>query len=225
MKLSLVTILYVFLTFITAFPIEKDRTKYYEFNQQTAYYYRTSELNYRSQIHGFLFGKGGYVFSSEDTLVHKKFSYAPQKALDADLKTAWCSNKEHPKVTLSLNTTPEACYLVGISLINGYTKSPKIWSANRQIKSGTIRFGNLEARPFSFTKPDFKNGFDPYQTIQYIDRFDKSAAKYLQEDYDFHNLRTNKVIKITIKINEFYSGNKYKDVCISEIYPLYKCSR
>jgi len=165
-----------------------------------------------------------YSIDSKDTLSPME-SYAPAKAMDDDMKTAWCSGKDNPEITITINPSAmkkDTCGFEGIGLINGYTKSAGLLKANRRIKSGTIEVeGEMKGK---FNLPDTANGdpFNPYNSLSYIRFHDETFTILQSKDRYFHKTSSDRM-KIRLTITDTYHGDRHNDVCITEIYPMFNC--
>ncbi len=166
-----------------------------------------------------------YSIDSKDTLSPTE-SYAPAKAMDDDMKTAWCSGKDNPEITITINPSTikkDTCGFEGIGLINGYTKSAGLLKANRRIKSGIIEVEGEMKGKFNLPDAVTGNSFDPYNSLSYI-RFDDDTFAILQSMDRFFHKTSNDRMKIRLIITDTYQGDKHKDVCITEIYPMFNCN-
>lgn len=202
-----------------ATEIESISLAYIPYFIQTGGLYRSKQPFFKSHNFSFAFGKVPFVYTAQSSIMHPSYKYSPQKAVDNNTNTAWCSNKKKTTVNLIIQLKPYAGHLIGIGLINGYTKSHHVWKNNGKLKSGTVKFGNSKAKKFYFKETSFKNGFIPYQAIHYLDLYKTPVTKLLKENYRYKKTPL-KLMDVEIKILETYPGDK--DVCISEIYPVYK---
>jgi hypothetical protein len=174
------------------------------------------------------FAKVHYTVESIHSLPSVSQSYSPPKATDGDITTAWCSSKSQPELTMTISPVgniphTNECGFEGIGFINGYTKSKDLWKANRRVKSGFIEIGGVVKGKFSVTDLASNAAFDPYAAISFIDiQHTNSFFVVEQKEKNWH-MTNRKEIKLRLKITETYPGEKFNDVCITEIYPIFNC--
>jgi hypothetical protein len=146
--------------------------------------------------------------------------------MDDDMKTAWCSGKDSPEITITISPSTvnkNACGFEGIGLINGYTKSAGLSKANRRIKSGNIEVeGAMKGK---FNLPDTMSGksFSPYDNLTYIRFNDAETFTKIESKEKYFHKTSNDTMKIRFIVTDTYQGDKHKDVCITEIYPIFNC--
>jgi hypothetical protein len=166
-----------------------------------------------------------YSIDSKDTLSPVE-AYSPAKAMDNDMKTAWCSAKENPEITITINPAEgknNSCGFEGIGLINGYTKSASLLKANRRIKGGTVEIeGVMKGK---FTLPDIAGDttLTPYESLEYIRFHDSKTFAILESKEKYFHKSSNDKMRVRLIVTDTYQGEKHKDVCITEIYPMFNC--
>jgi hypothetical protein len=143
-----------------------------------------------------------------------KNSYSVKNLFDGDLSTCWAEGKkgwgigEWIRISMHPGTT-----IYKISIANGYQKSKKLYYQNGAVKKIEIgvEYWNGESKSFKITLDNM--GY---------------TADSLQSEGDFHDVfpvirigdyaDLDPMKKITLKILEVYTGTKYEDTCISEIF-------
>lgn len=120
-------------------------------------------------------------------------SYAPDRTLDGDPRTAWNSDGK----TLGANGRPTLTYTfaqpvrVGrIDVTNGFQKDDRVYQLNCRVKTLVVTVGAVS---HTFTLTDSKA---PQQLI-----------------FDFGTAETT----VTVKVGDVYPGTKYRDIAISEV--------
>lgn len=192
-----------------AFALDRKKRKQYESHKYTLQKYANVT----------------YSMDSKDTLFPME-SYAPAKAMDDDMKTAWCSAKDNPEIVITINPAGgknNSCGFEGIGLINGYTKSAGLLKANRRIKGGIVEIdGVMKGK---FTLPDTAGGItaNPYESLSYIRFHDSKTFTILESKERYFHKSSNDKMRVRLTVTDTYQGDKHKDVCITEIYPMFNC--
>lgn len=137
------------------------------------------------------------VYSVEATsfLKDKNKQYFPSLLQDGDTSTAWVEgvsgNGEEEKITITL---PVPAVVDSLGILPGYYKSRGLYYANARPKK--IRFLLDTGEIWDVDIPDFYNAY---------------------KEMFWFPMPKKKIQKITLVILETYPGNKYQDLCISEI--------
>ena len=123
-------------------------------------------------------------------------TYPPSNAFDNNKSTVWTPDpdEENPWIELSATTGQT---VKGIEIINGYSKSKKLYEANSRAKDVIVEC----------------NGVRYSYTLQ-----DKGAGKAQRLAFP----EAVKSAKVRITISSVYEGSEYDDLCISEITPYNK---
>ena len=162
---------------------------------------------------------------SNDTLKHTQDRYNAKNAVDKKTETAWCSNKSKPRIHLHIKPikTDQSyqCQFEGIGLMNGYARSKKIWEDNRKVKNGTIYINDLQIGKFDLSPIKLGAALYPYELIQHITS--RTDNLRITSGSDYWKINSSQELNIIIEISDTYDGEKYEDLCISEIFPIYNC--
>jgi hypothetical protein len=149
----------------------------------------------------------GDVYASS-TLIDKRggYNYESKNISDNDLKTAWVEGKSDYGIGeyIEFEYIPNFEY-GGIIIYNGFQKTIDLWKNNSRVKTYKVYVNNV---PSCFLELPDKMASQYF----YID-----DSLFNQEDF---NIAANPVI-IRLEIYEVYKGEKWKDVCISEILIIY----
>lgn len=144
--------------------------------------------------------------TSNRTLLHngKVERYSVRNLFDNNLNTAWVtklkSNEEYDYFDIQIEfKKPE--YLKSISVANGYQKSKNTYLNNQRAKSIQIA-----------TKIAGHKEYNDWLDYEYSLNDDKNFQEVLLK-----NVLPFKLLGLKIRINSEYGGNKYDDLCISEI--------
>jgi hypothetical protein len=118
------------------------------------------------------------------------------KIRDYDLK---CKNNKGYQVSKGINDTHEVCYIEGLSIYvaNGYQKSKSTMQNNA--RPSRIRIDAL-----------------PYNNIYLMELSDTQGEIFIPIYRSVDEI-TVKEILIKLLVEDVYPGEKYKDMCISEI--------
>ncbi len=120
-------------------------------------------------------------------------TYPPSNTSDNNKNTVWTPDPEEETPWIELSATSPRS-VKGIEIINGYSKSKKLYEANSRAKEVVVEC----------------NGVRYSYTLQ-----DKGAGKVQRLAFP-ETLETD---EIRIIINSIYKGAEYDDLCISEITP------
>jgi hypothetical protein len=144
-----------------------------------------------------------------------RISYAPDKVLDGDPATAWCSdNKKAEQRSYiqfdSIEATfgakkEEYCRIEGITLTDGYMKNQSVYAANNKITKIAIEACDGSNRKVF----DLKNAGDYRSSAQFIHKYN---------GFDF----INDTSCFRVEILEVEKG-KDNDTCISEVSVVTNC--
>lgn len=118
--------------------------------------------------------------------------YVGANVLDNNNSTAWAEGDSGNGVgqTICLNLNQEDV-VSAIGMVNGYGKSDSLYSKNCRVKSATVSFSDGSSQTITFS--------DGILTEQKV------------------TITPVKTSYVQITINEVYAGDKYTDLCISEI--------
>ena len=150
------------------------------------------------------------VYASS-TLAHKNDRYSVKNLFDGKLNTVWATDK-------GVGETIELAFedYLYIGILNGHVQSKALYYDNARVKKLKI-----ETYYFNSTKNTFEgSGSEEIMELPDIpySKIDKSnpykTISMCKDDCNFFRLT----------ILEVYPGRKYKDVCISQIYPMMQWS-
>lgn len=120
------------------------------------------------------------------------YNYA-KNVLDGDKKTAWVEDLKGPGIGEWLYFEGAGSgYIESISIVNGYTKSDKLYAMNDRLATFRLIFSDGSFQDFSLED----NNMD-YQTV----KLDEPVVTEF----------------VTLMITGLYSGSDYPDCCITEI--------
>jgi len=120
-----------------------------------------------------------------------KYNYVPKNLIDGSIQSAWCSNKTiSPDLWISFKY-PKIRRLGGIGFISGYAKNVTAFSNNSRPKDLLLKIDSK-----------------------------KSVRLLLSDSADVQWIEISPVLGAEFKfsIRSFYSGLKYSDVCIAEVF-------
>ena len=123
----------------------------------------------------------------------EEYSYPASNTTDNDKTTAWSPDPDDvlPWIELSSDSMQT---VKGIEIENGYSKSNRLYESNHRAKSITVE---CNGKQYSYTLKD--SGCGKKQKI--------SFTETLETD------------RIKITVNSVYKGDKYNDLCITQITP------
>jgi hypothetical protein len=134
---------------------------------------------------------------------NKENTYFPKNSDDRDLKTAWIEGSddygigEKLKISFDLSSVPKERYGINeIYILNGYRKSPYLWSTNSRVKSFRFFIDNNEAG-----------------TINLID-----TIKLQSIQLPMYMLKPKSLNCFEFEILSVYEGSEFKDTAITELY-------
>jgi len=117
----------------------------------------------------------------------------PENTVDNDVKTGWCEDiKGHGIGEWIMFEGLELGEVNSISIINGYSKSEKLFDWNDRVKKALLEFSDGTNEIV-----EFQDGIITLQTVKFSD------------------VHLTSSIKLTIL--EIYPGSKYADCCITEV--------
>jgi len=146
-------------------------------------------------------GGGNYKVTTSSELESKSsISYSAKSANDLSYKTAWVEGVEGSGIGEYLeyhfkNKSPKVTHII---VSNGYFKSDKAWRRNNRVKSLKVSINGLE-----------------YGVLQLEDSKTDQRFKFDGFEYNSDG-KTDLILKF--EILEVYSGTKYDDTVITEIY-------
>jgi hypothetical protein len=73
-----------------------------------------------------------------------------------------------------------------------------------------------------FTLSDTAGG-NPYESLSYIRFHDSKTFTILESKERYFRKSSNDKMKVRLTVTDTYQGDKHKDVCITEIYPMFNC--
>lgn len=133
--------------------------------------------------------------SASSFLKEKGKVYPPSNIIDKNLNTTWAfrykNKKEKPELIIKLKKSEN---IQSLSIVNGFAKSRNLYYANSRLKKIQI---------FLISK-NKKRDF-------YIELKDVFNVQHFQITNNF------KINKIKIKVMEIYKGEKYNDLCLTEL--------
>ena len=137
------------------------------------------------------------VKSSSNLRSSQSNSYAPWNAHDFDLQTAWATDKNKGiGETLTFNFKPSEILTVNyLKFYNGYQKSKATFKNNSRVKRAAL----------------YINGKHKFN----LELEDTEAAQLFELGKWF--LQGEDKFTVALKILEIYPGEKYNDLCVSEI--------
>ncbi len=127
-------------------------------------------------------------------------SYEKSNLGDRDPRTAWVEGKNGYGIGEYIQSVVQLEASIHFSILNGYQKSINSWKDNSRVKSFKIYINNI---PVCILKLEDRMG---EQTIS-MDSI-LSELGYSGVEYEF---------EMKFEIYDVYPGNKWKDVCISEM--------
>lgn len=140
---------------------------------------------------------GGPYKTTASSVLDKKESYSEQNIHDFNLLTAWVpESKNGLNETINFHFKPKSPRVNEIVIYNGYIKSEKLWRENSRAKEIILLINN--------------------KAIGVLHLKDTSAAQKFKIPLS-HTRKESSDIIITLKIKDFYPGDKYNDLVISEI--------
>ncbi len=116
------------------------------------------------------------------------FNYEGEMVADRDFSTAWCSEKGlNGKISYVFSTPVKAS---GFGIVGGFARDEAIFKQNNRVHGMQMYFDDVKGNLVTL------------------------EDKYGMQFVDFGGEKTFK--KITLEVQEVYSGSKYDDTCISE---------
>ncbi|PIZ76306.1 hypothetical protein COY05_01535 [Candidatus Peregrinibacteria bacterium CG_4_10_14_0_2_um_filter_38_24] len=116
------------------------------------------------------------------------FNYEGEMVSDRDFSTAWCSEKGlGGKISYVFSTPVKAS---GFGIVPGFARDEAIFKQNNRVHGMQMYFDDVKGNVVTL------------------------EDKYGMQFVDFDGEKTFK--KITLEVEELYSGSKYDDTCISE---------
>ncbi len=180
----------------------------------------------------FLIDKNKYPLFGFNYIENKK--YPPSNLFDNNLNTCWVSgsDKKNAHLFLKLPNTKKIVF----NIFPGYGKSKTLYLQNARPKKIKFTFysainpsGYVSENGFQYMAAKFsqeltmqiKNNFEmqsiPINILQKeLDNFINTISKVY--DSEFKIPKAEQCLILKLEILEIYPGNKYSDVCISEIY-------
>lgn len=134
-----------------------------------------------------------------------KSEYSTGNVIDHNEKTAWVEGKEGDGIGEWISFTfRKPLDIEELRIINGYTKSEAVYSANNRVKRFKIEVITDDDKMISDT-------FD-MKDLTFKETIEQCGQRIIK------NQSENKVVikKITLTILDVFKGSKYEDTCISE---------
>lgn len=175
-------------------------------------------------------GSVQYSLISSEEIKSKDGRYSKLMAADNNLTTAWCSDKNNPSITVVIPQSENyGCHLDGVALINGYTKSQKIWRANNRIKSLSVQVSGKSENKYliqyskthELINSEFASELYPYSNMNFIPV--ETLNIIIDENSDYQHMDRKNGFSIELKVLDVFKGDSYNDTCISEIFPVFNC--
>ena len=127
------------------------------------------------------------------------YNYDVANMTDSDPRTAWVEGKSDYGIGEFIEIDVGEWDMVQLSILNGLQKSVNLWKLNSRVKIFKIYFDNV---PICFLR------LEDNMSRQYFDFSHLlSEEEYAYASYDIFRF----------EIVDIYPGEKWKDVCISEI--------
>lgn len=121
---------------------------------------------------------------------HDKISYGAVNLTDRDMKTAWCASRhENDKREMEIVIDSQAP-IGGVGLINGYAKSDSLYKANYRVRRLKVLTESGELGNMEIKDSSIPQWVEFPATVQG---------------------------RIKLVIYDYYKGNRYNDVCVTEL--------
>ncbi len=137
----------------------------------------------------------GMAASGSGYLADNAYACDPGCAFDGNVTTAWCSDGARAGQWLRVDWS-EPQRIAGIALVNGYAKNADVWRANARAKLIAL-----------YADGDASSG----ELLGYFYLDDDSREQYFPLDARVE------LSTLTIAFVETYAGDKYDDLCMSEL--------
>ena len=160
-------------------------------------------------------GKGSYAVEVSSELPStKSWNYSKNNLIDGDLTTAWVEGSKGFGIGEEINIEVEPKRGISyIGLINGFTLNEKTYYENARVKKLKLEIITYEDSFIKLEQPYVKDFDIPDISYTYFDEDNYSKFQIPL----FNCGEPPNIKKIKIKILDIYPGNKYEDLCISEI--------
>lgn len=144
--------------------------------------------------------------------------YPLSNLFDTDFSTAYVLNGDCFEIQLK-----DGQDINNISILNGYYKSEETYYNNSRIKKALVEFISESGSIMDTETIEFEDM--PYKELNYSN-FSEQLSNVFGMDYDYFeyfdendNLIENwGKSKVRFKVTDVYKGNKYNDICISEMF-------
>jgi len=144
-------------------------------------------------------------------------NYRVSNIIDRDPRTAWVEGEsdygigEYFEILLNI-------YDLNIGILNGLQKSVRLWRLNSRVKTFKVYFNNV---PICYLR------LEDVMTMQYFYMKHASGGLDLQEKFYSITATKENMITCRFEIVDVYPGERWRDVCISEISnePIVGCAR
>ena len=151
-----------------------------------------------------------YVIKTSSVLKEKKRNYSPANMASLDLSKVWCEGSlgsgAGEWIELSLKEEPRAATIrtIDLKILPGYAATDQLYRTN--------------ARPSRITVEAFDRKTNQPITGQSMYSFNLTDAPFLQVfSIDVGRSVDPSKISLRIKIDDVFQGDKYEDMCITEI--------
>jgi hypothetical protein len=138
------------------------------------------------------------------------FNYTAQNLFDNDLSTSVVENTENDNLEIRIYFPTGRNYpffVTGISIVNGYAKSPELYSDNNRVK--TIKVTR------DLSKSSMGSSWSIYDG--YTSTFNLEDNKLESQNISLNAAYTKFTQELNLTTSAFYSGKKYNDTCIAEL--------
>jgi hypothetical protein len=173
----------------------------YQFYNEHGYISRSDYLDSDFAWGGWYVPSGVRVVYASSTLVDERgrYNYEVNNIGDEDLRTAWVEGESDYGIGEYIEFEYYPDELFGLWIYNGFQKTIDLWKNNSRVKTFKVYINN---DPLCFLELEDK---------MEVQRFDLESV--MNNNYDEECV-------IRLEIYEVYKGEKWKDVCITDI--LYK---
>jgi hypothetical protein len=174
------------------------------------------------------------VTNASSTLFSNNNKYTINNMTDGDPRTVWAEGKDDYGIGEFFEVDFYHDSYTPSYILNGHQKSIELWRDNSRVKTFKVYYNN---EPFCYLELDdnmqkqffgfnifFQSSFDLDQFKKYssYDIIKKMRQDYIEvgknEKYDTNgNIIYPYIFKIKFEIIDIYPGEKWKDVCISEL--------
>ena len=144
-----------------------------------------------------------------------KNNYRVSNIIDRDPRTAWVEGESDYGIgeyfEISINE-----YDLNIGILNGLQKSVRLWKLNSRVKTFKMYFNNV---PICYLR------LEDVMTMQYFYLKHDSRGLDLQDEFLLITNTEDNMITCRFEIVDVYPGERWRDVCISEISSVVDCAK